>query len=118
MNILELHFTGGILFMSILSIAFITMIALNVIGFMRKGNAEISMKFAKVAKEVGVFALAWGVLGQVIGLLGAFQAIEAMGEVSQAILAGGLRVSSYTTIYGLIIFIISRIIYTIRLQNA
>lgn len=103
--------------MSVLSIAFITMIALNVVGFIRKENAEVSLKLAKVAKEVGVFALAWGVLGQVVGLMGAFQAIEAMGEVSQALLAGGLKVSSYTTIYGLIIFIISRIIYTVRLQK-
>jgi hypothetical protein len=104
--------------MSILSIAFITMVVLNVIGFMKKVDASISMKFAEVAKEVGVFALAWGVLGQVVGLFGAFQAIEAMGEVSQAVLAGGLKVSSYTTAYGLIIFIISRIIYTVRIQKA
>ena len=54
-------------------------------------------------------ALAFGFLGQLIGLLGAFEAIEA-GGVSQSILAGGLKVSSITSIYGLLIYCISLII--------
>lgn len=61
-------------------------------------------------KELGLIALAFGFLGQLIGLYGAFQGIEAMGGVSQAMLAGGLKVSSITALYGLVIYIISLIV--------
>ena len=57
-----------------------------------------------ILKEFGLAALAFGFLGQLIGLLGAFEAIEAAGGVSQSILAGGLKVSSITSIYGLMIY--------------
>ena len=57
-----------------------------------------------IPKEFGLAALAFGFLGQLIGLLGAFEAIEAAGGVSQSILAGGLKVSSITSIYGLMIY--------------
>jgi hypothetical protein len=41
--------------------------------------------------------------------MGAFEGIEAMGGVSQSILVGGLKVSSITSIYGLLIYIVSLI---------
>ena len=49
-----------------------------------------------------------------IGLFGAFEAIESMGGVSQSLLAGGLKVSSITSIYGLLIYIISLIIQVVQ----
>ena len=63
-----------------------------------------------ILKEFGLAALTFGFLGQLIGLLGAFEAIEAAGGVSQSMLAGGLKVSSITSIYGLLIYCISLII--------
>ena len=63
----------------------------------------------KAVKEIGLLALALGILGQLIGLMGAFEGIEAMGGVSQSILVGGLKVSSITSIYGLLIYIVSLI---------
>ena len=64
----------------------------------------------KDVKEIGLLALALGILGQLIGLMGAFEGIEAMGGVSQSILVGGLKVSSITSIYGLLIYIVSLIV--------
>ena len=46
-------------------------------------------------------------------LYDAFAAIENMGSVSQGILAGGLKVASTTTLYGLLVYIISRILHLI-----
>ena len=60
-------------------------------------------------KECGTLALALGVLGQLIGLYEAFEAIQSMGSVSTAMLVGGLKVSMVTTLYGLIGFSISRV---------
>ena len=50
------------------------------------------------------------ILGQIIGLYAAFEAIEAAADISPAMLAGGLKVSLITTIYGLLIFVISLLI--------
>jgi len=88
---------GGPLFMF-----FLTLLLIGVI------YAALQRK--AILKEFGLAALAFGFLGQLIGLLGAFEAIEAAGGVSQSILAGGLKVSSITSIYGLLIYCISLII--------
>jgi hypothetical protein len=106
MSIYELHVQGGMLFMSILTILFIATIATGVLGLIKREDA----KWLKISKETALLALVWGILGQVLGLFAAFQGIEQMGEVSQAMLAGGLKVSSYTTIYGLIIFIVGKVL--------
>jgi len=105
MSIYELHIEGGILFMSILSILFISTLLSGVFGIIK-----VDEKWLKISNEVALLALVWGILGQVLGLFGAFQGIEQMGEVSQAMLAGGLKVSSYTSIYGLIIFIVGKVL--------
>ena len=65
-------------------------------------------------KELGLLALAVGFLGQLLGLFGAFEGIEQMGGVSQAMLAGGLKVSSITSIYGLLIYIVSLLIQIVK----
>lgn len=73
-----------------------------------------AFKFPEWINEIGLLALAIGALGQIIGLYGAFKGIEEMGEVSQQMMAGGLKVSSITTIYGLIIYIISLVLRIIN----
>ena len=60
-------------------------------------------------KFIGGFALSFGIFAQTISLIQAFGAIERAGEISQAILAGGLKVSMYTTIYGFLIFLFSQL---------
>ena len=63
-------------------------------------------------KELGLLALAVGVLGQLIGLYQIFSVLEgfevAMGEAAgEGLIAGGLKVSLTTTVYGLLIYIVS-----------
>ena len=55
--------------------------------------ANFSHKLTYV-KSVGLFTMITGILGQLIGLLDAFKAIEQMGDISPAMLAGGLKVST------------------------
>ena len=62
-------------------------------------------------KSVGLLALVTGLLGQLIGLYTAFQYIEAAGSVSPAMLAGGLKVSSITSLYGMLIFVTSYLVW-------
>lgn len=113
---LQLFYEGGALFMSILSIVFLAMIITAVVNgvpiFSGKVlNVEQTRYRLGYIKSLGLLAVVLGLLGQMIGLFMAFEAITEMGEVSQAMLAGGLRVSSITTIYGLIIFVIAYLIW-------
>ena len=93
---LDYFYMGGPLFMGMLTLIFIALVVAAVLK--------------KDVKEIGLLALALGILGQLIGLMGAFEGIEAMGGVSQSIIVGGLKVSSITSIYGLLIYIVSLIV--------
>lgn len=92
---IHLFNAGGPFYMSVLTILLLTVV-LSVI------------KFPKWTKEIGLLALAVGILGQVVGLYGIFEGIESMGgNVPQAMIVGGLKVSMITMIYGVLIFIVS-----------
>ena len=56
--------------------------------------------------QIGIFSFFFGILSQAIGLIEALQAIEMMGDVSPAMLAGGLRVSMIAPVFGLMIFLV------------
>ena len=89
---IELFYMGGPLFMSLLPLE---LIALIYAGFRMKSWVT----------EAGLLALATGILGQVIGLYQMFEGIEMMnGNVSPAMIAGGLKMSTITTLYGLLIY--------------
>lgn len=111
MRFIELHYEGGPLFMGILLI--LLLINLVLIGksfYEIYGQNQITLQQIKTLntiKFIAGFALAFGILGQIIGLYDAFNAIQQAGEVSQAMLAGGLRVSTITTLYGFFIFLFS-----------
>tara|TARA_R110002049_G_scaffold293731_2_gene479000 strand:+ start:52226 stop:52465 length:240 start_codon:yes stop_codon:yes gene_type:complete len=75
---LDLFYEGGTLFMTILTILLL-------------GVIVCFWKFPKWIKDIGLLALSIGILGQIIGLYGAFKGIEHMGQVSQQMMAGGLK---------------------------
>ena len=52
-----------------------------------------------------------GFLGTVIGMIGAFDAIEAAGDISPNVVAGGMKVALITTVAGLIVAIILQLFY-------
>ena len=52
-----------------------------------------------------------GFLGTVIGMIGAFNAIEVAGDISPSLVAGGIKVALITTVGGLIVAIILQIFY-------
>lgn len=113
---IELFYMGGPLFMGILTLIFICMICVSVINglpVLRGGMEDLEMAVRKIAyiKSVGLFALVMGILGQLIGLYSAFQAIETAGDISPALVAGGFRVSMITTLYGFVIYACSLLIW-------
>ena len=52
-----------------------------------------------------------GFMGTVIGMIGAFNAIEIAGDISPTLVAGGIKVALITTVTGLIVAIILQFFY-------
>lgn len=93
--------------MGVLTLLFLSAAGFAAISFVaiKNGDSAAQTKINAV-KSIGLFAMVFGILGQLIGLFSAFEQISQIGEVSQKMLASGIRVSSITSIYGIIIFLI------------
>ncbi|MCD4834206.1 MAG: MotA/TolQ/ExbB proton channel family protein [Bacteroidales bacterium] len=52
-----------------------------------------------------------GFMGTVIGMIGAFDSIEAAGDISPSLVAGGIKVALITTVSGLIVAVILQVFY-------
>lgn len=72
-------------------------------GLLEKGLVWISL-FIALAPMLGF-------MGTVIGMIGAFDKIQAAGDISPSIVAGGIKVALLTTVFGLIVAIILQIFY-------
>jgi len=66
-------------------------------------------KAISLIASIGLFTLAWGVTGQIIGLISGFDIIEANDGVSMAVLASGLKISFLSTLFGLVTFLVARL---------
>lgn len=106
---------GGVLFMGMLSIVLLLVLVLAVknIVLVAKNEKEESAFSAQIGylKSLGLFALVLGFLGQFLGLFQAFGFIAQQGTVSPSILAAGFKVSSISSIYGMVIFLISYLLW-------
>ncbi len=112
----EWFIMGGSLFMSILTILLVIIFAVSVYYALAiaSGKAAEKANFKhqlKYIKSLGLFTAITGILGQLIGLFSAFTAIEAYNDISPAIMAGGLKVSMITTLTGIVIYLISIVIW-------
>jgi hypothetical protein len=101
---------GGALFMSLILICLLTSIFFTVKSLMNlKKNVEISKKMINHINDSGSLGLGLGVMGSFIGLITAFDAIEATGGAEPSILAGGLKVALLSTLFGLFTYSISKL---------
>jgi biopolymer transport protein ExbB len=77
------------------------------------GSVEMS-KLEKGLIWISLFiALApmLGFMGTVVGMIGAFDAIQAAGDIQPSLVAGGIKVALITTVGGLIVAIILQVFY-------
>ncbi|EKD30947.1 MAG: hypothetical protein ACD_77C00440G0004 [uncultured bacterium] len=58
-----------------------------------------------------------GFLGTVIGLISAFDSIEAAGDISPNVVAGGMKIALITTVGGLVVGIILQVFYNYILSK-
>ncbi|APY09930.1 hypothetical protein BWZ22_01135 [Seonamhaeicola sp. S2-3] len=101
---------GGPLFMSLILICLLLSVFFIIMSFINlKKNELLSKKYIKLTTDSSLLGLVLGFLGSVIGLITAFDSIEAMGSPSPEIFAGGLKVSLLTATFGLFSFVIARL---------
>jgi biopolymer transport protein ExbB len=72
-------------------------------GLLEKGITWISL-FIAIAPMLGF-------MGTVIGMIAAFDSIEAAGDISPSLVAGGIKVALITTVSGLIVAVILQVFY-------
>jgi biopolymer transport protein ExbB len=72
-------------------------------GLLEKGLVWISL-FIALAPMLGF-------MGTVIGMIEAFNRIETVGDLSPAVVAGGIKIALLTTVFGLVVAIILQIFY-------
>ena len=53
-----------------------------------------------------------GFMGTVVGMIGAFDSIQAAGDISPTLVAGGIKVALSTTLAGLIVAVILQVFYS------
>ena len=95
---------GGPLFMSILSFLFLSIL----VSFFFVKNKNIVIL-------LGILTLIIGFFFTLIGMIGAFDSMEAAGDISPSLVAGGIKVSMITFVYSLLIFIVSVVLRIISL---
>ena len=71
-------------------------------------------KAPRWVKEIGIGALVFAIFGTLLGLAQVFDAIQMFGDISPAVICGGLKVTLIPTFYGFIVYFVSLIIRVIQ----
>ena len=113
----DLFYEGGPLFMGILTILLFIVVLLAayflyLITRKEYKDLDQTLKRLKLIKSTGVFALTTGILGQLIGLYAALSVMQ-KAPISSQLFAAGFRISMITVIYGVIIFLISYLLWAL-----
>ena len=121
MNFIENNFiAGGYQFMSVLSLELIIATAWIIYQFVKgytskQPNQEKILRKISYGKSMGVFALATGFLGQMIGLLAMFDAIRSAVQNGDSIkphlVFDGIGVTTISATYGVLIFLFTMILW-------
>jgi hypothetical protein len=116
----SLFYQGGPQFMSVLTILLVITTAWFIYHFIisynsKKINQEKLLRLFGIGKFVGLFALITGILGQMVGFSAMFSSIEDAilrgEEVIPALVFGGIRVTMICTIYGILIYLLSLVLW-------
>ena len=111
---------GGPLFIGILSVLLVISTAWIIYHFILAYNSKQADKAASLrklgyGKLMGLFALVTGILGQMVGLVEMFDAIEqvkANGElIKPELVFGGIKATMIATIYGILIYLFSLLLW-------
>lgn len=100
---------GGPFMMSLILICFVLSLYFLIKGFSLIKKDEVkTTKMIRLATDSSLLGLVIGFFASVIGLIVAFDSVEAMGDPDPAVFAGGIKVSLLTATFGLFTFVVIR----------
>ena len=110
LTLLDRFLEGGALFMSLILICLLMSIFFTVKSILKiKTDKEVSKKILKHISDSGTLGLALGVMGAFLGLISAFDVLEASGAAEPSIIAGGVKVALLSPLFGLLTFSFSKL---------
>lgn len=112
----NLFYQGGTAFMGILTLLLLVIVIWNVyhfIVFSKADKEKLPMLLRKFrnGRDIGLFAVVTGIMGQMVGLFVTFSYLQDVSDVSPSIIWSGLKVSMITTLYGIIIYLFSLLVW-------
>ncbi|MFA6402732.1 MAG: MotA/TolQ/ExbB proton channel family protein [Salinivirgaceae bacterium] len=112
----DLFFMGGPGFMGVLTLLLVITTAWIIYHFIigynsKQTNQEKLLRKIDYGKSMGLFAMVTGIFGQLIGFYFAFSAMEQAADISPTMVFGGIKASMITTLYGIIIYLFSFILW-------
>jgi hypothetical protein len=116
----DLFFTGGLLFMSVLTILLVITTAWIIYHFIvayssKQTDKAVFLRKLGYGKMIGLFSLTTGVLGQMIGFSAMFSIIEARTKqglgIRPEIVFEGIKATMIVTIYGILIYLFSLMLW-------
>ena len=102
---IDLFMAGGPTFMLPLTIVAAAVLFAAIRGGMAAQSSAALTIWMRLLFHLGLFAFILGILSQAVSLYQMMGAIEAAGDVSPAIVMGGLRVSLIAPFFGIGIFL-------------
>ena len=96
---------GGIIFSYPILVILMVVLFLFIKGLTSETENSKSME---LLKSFGWFALAWGFLGRTVGLIQAFNNVQAVGELTPKLVSGGIKMALVDPLLGILTFSIAR----------
>ncbi len=107
---------GGPFFTYPIMILLVVIVVLIIRGCIKsKSNGKV----IALIKSLSWFTLAWGFLGRTFGLIVAFDNVQASGELTPRLLAGGLKMAILNPLFAIVVFLIARagILYMLSVKK-
>ena len=70
-------------------------------------------KWLGLVRMAGLFAVIWGILCQITGIIQALRCIREAGDISLSLVLAGAEISFYSTIWGMVVLLFSLLCYYI-----
>ena len=98
---------GGIYGMLLVLTCLLLAVFFTVKAFANLQNgADIFLKYKKLINQIVLLGLVISFLNSLLGLIQAFDALEASGGADPAIIAGGLKITLISPLFGLFVFVL------------
>jgi hypothetical protein len=97
---------GGPVFTYVILMALLAIIVLFVRAIIQKGD---NYKTIELIKQISWFAIAWGFLGRVFGLIGIFDKVQIAGDIAPSVMAHGLKMALVSPLTGMLVFALARL---------